>query len=326
MPGNPSDRTTRPAFRKKIEEPSGKAPRIWVRDRGIPTKKDWAVRRDHDPPIHYLVGTPKGSLRQDEQDWLPLPWQAVRPGGEVKLLQKEKELDVLAQSEDRRKKERAMRRRQWQWLWPRRKESNGLKFSQKNDRMMKWGAAKPPAPSAGRLVKIEIAQSESELSCEFSRRKKKLGDVRRREGRYLRRSNLTEEQPVQWWHLSIPLTQVEEAFQNLKGDRSLPPLFQPKEARLAAHLFVAFLACGLPATLRRWWRDLAPGLTPRSVLDKFRLVPMMDVHLPTTDAREVMLSRYTQPERELQLLLNRLKLKLPAQPPPKITAAGVLAN
>lgn len=224
------------------------------------------------------------------------------------------------------KQERARRRRQWQWRWPRRKESNGLKFSQQNDRMMKGGAAKPPAPSAGRWVKMEMAQSESELRGEFSRRQKKLGDGRRREGRYWRRSNLTEEPPVQWWHLSIPLTQVEEACQNLKGDRSRPPLFPPKEAPMEAHLFVAFLAYGLPATLRRWWRDLAPGRTPRSVLHKFRLGPMMDVHLPTTDGREVMLSRDTQPERERQRLLNRLKLNLPAPPPPKITAAGVPAN
>jgi hypothetical protein len=142
----------------------------------------------------------------------------------------------------------------------------------------------------------------------------------------LLRSNLTEEQPTHLWHLYIQLTQVEEAFKNLKGDLSLRPLFHQKEARIEAHIFVAFLAYCLHVTLRRWLHDLAPGLTPRSVLDKFRAVQMLDVHLPTTDGRKVILSRYTQPEKDLRLLLNQLRLQLPEQPPPKITAAGELAN
>ena len=326
MPGNTSDKTTLPAFLKKIEEQYGKARRIWIMDRGIPTKKDLEAMRARQPPIYYLVGTPKGRLAQYEKKLTELPWQAVREGVEVKLLKEEKELYVLAQSQDRRKKECGMRRRQLQWLWKRLKEIQAMKFSKKTDLAMKLGAAKQRAPSAWRLVEIEIAKSEAEPSFRFCLRKKKLREVRRREGRYLLRSNLLEEQPVQLWHLYIQLTQVEEAFKNLKGDLSLRPLFHQKESRIEAHIFVAFLAYCLHVTLRRWLRDLAPGLTPRSVLEKFSAVQMIDVHLPTTDGREVILSRYTQPEKELQLLLNRLKLQLPAQPPPKITAAGALAK
>jgi transposase len=326
MPGNTSDKTTLAAFLKKIEEQYGKAQRIWIMDRGIPTKKDLEAMNQSQPPIHYLVGTPKGSLRRYEKELLPLPWQAVRPGVEVKLLKKEKELYVLAQSQDRRKKECAMRRRQLKWLWQRLKEIQGMKFCKKTDLAMKLGAAQQRAPSAWRLVEIDISPSESEPGFHFSLRKKKLREVRRREGRYLLRSNLTEEDPAQLWHLYIQLTQVEEAFKNLKGDLSLRPLFHQKESRIEAHIFVAFLAYALHVTLRRWLRDLAPGLTPRSVLEKFSAVQMIDVHLPTTDGREIILSRYTQPEKELQLLLNQLKLQLPEQPPPKITAAGALAN
>ena len=219
-----------------------------------------------------------------------------------------------------------MRRGQLKRLCKRLKEIQAMSFSRKTDMVMKLGAAKQQAPSAWRLVEVEIAKSESELSFKFSLRKKKLRQVRRREGRYLLRSNLTEEQPAQLWHLYIQLTQVEEAFKNLKGDLALRPLFHKKEARIEAHIFVSFLAYCLHVTLRRWLRDLAPGLSPRSVLDKFRAVQMIDVHLPTTDGREVILSRYTQPEKDLQLLLNQLKLQLPEQPPPKITASGVLAN
>jgi len=326
MPGNTSDKTTLPAFLKKIEEQYGKAQRIWIMDRGIPTKKDLEAMRTREPPILYLVGTPKGRLAEYERKLTELPWQAVREGVEVKLLKEEKELYVLAQSQDRRKKECGMRRRQLKWLWKRLKEIRAMKFAKKTDLAMKLGAAKQRAPSAWRLVEIEIAKSEAEPSFQFCLRTKKLREVRRREGRYLLRSNLLEEQPVQLWHLYIQLTQVEEAFKNLKGDLSLRPLFHQKESRIEAHIFVAFLAYCLHVTLRRWLRDLAPGLTPRSVLEKFSAVQMIDVHLPTTDGREVILSRYTQPEKELQLLLNQLKLQLPEQPPPKITAAGALAN
>ena len=324
MPGNTSDKTTLPAFLKKIEEQYGKAQRIWIMDRGIPTEKDLEAMRSSEPPIHYLVGTPKGRLTKYEKQLLELPWQAVREGVEVKLLKEEKEFYVLARSQDRQNKERGMRRGQLKRLWRRLKEIQAMSFSRKTDMVMKLGAAKQQAPSAWRLVQVEISESES--SFKFSLRKNKLRQVRQREGQYLLRSNLTEEPPAQVWHIYIQLTQVEEAFKNLKGDLSLRPLFHQKEARIEAHIFVAFLAYCLHATLRRWLRDLAPGLTPRSVLDKFRAVQMIDVHLPTTDGRQVILKRYTQPEKELQLLLNQLKLQLPEQPPPKITASGTLAN
>jgi transposase len=326
MPGNTSDRTTLPNFLKTIEAQYGKARRIWIMDRGIPTKKDLQAMRESDPPIHYLVGTPKGSLSKYEKKLLDLPWQTVREGVQVKLLKEEKELYVLAQSEDRRSKERGMRRRQLKWLCRRLKEIQGMKFSKPTDLAMKLGAAKQQAPSAWRLVQVEIAGTGSPPSFKFSLRKKKLRQVRQREGRYLLRSNLTEQSPAQLWHLYIQLTQVEEAFKNLKGDLALRPLFHQKEARIEAHIFVAFLAYCLHVTLRRWLRDLAPGLTPRSVLDKFRAVQMLDVHLPTTDGRKVILSRYTQPEKDLQLLLDQLKLQLPEQPPPKITAAAKVAS
>ena len=326
MPGNTSDKTTLPAFLKKIEEQYGKAQRIWIMDRGIPTEKDLEAMRSSEPPIHYLVGTPKGRLTKYEKQLLELPWQAVREGVEVKLLKEKKEFYVLARSQDRQNKERGMRRGQLKRLWRRLKEIQAMSFSRKTDMVMKLGAAKQQAPSAWRLVKVEIAEAEPAPSFKFWLQKQKLRQVRRREGRYLLRSNLTEEQPAQLWHLYIQLTQVEEAFKNLKGDLALRPLFHQKEARIEAHIFVAFLAYCLHATLRRWLRDLAPGLTPRSVLDKFRAVQMIDVHLPTTDGRQVILKRYTQPEKELQLLLNQLKLQLPEQPPPKITASGTLAN
>jgi hypothetical protein len=103
---------------------------------------------------------------------------------------------------------------------------------------------------------------------------------------------------------------------------TIRPIFHQKEDRIEAHIFMAFMVYALHVTLRRRLRDLAPGLTPRSVLEKFGAVQMIDVHLPTTDGREVILTRYTQPEPELQMLLRQLRLSLPNQPPPRVTAKG----
>ena len=113
---------------------------------------------------------------------------------------------------------------------------------------------------------------------------------------------------------------MEEAFKNLKGDLALRPIHHQLEVRVEAHIFIAFLAYCLQVTLGRRLRDLAPGLSARAVLEKFAAVQMLDVRIPTSDGREVLLTRYTQPEPELQLLLSKLKLELPAQPPPKISS------
>ena len=149
--------------------------------------------------------------------------------------------------------------------------------------------------------------------------------MRRREGRYLLRTNLTESDPAKLWEYYLQLVAVEEAFKTLKGELSIRPIFHHTEQRIEAHIFLAFLAYCLHVTLGHRLKQLAPGLTPRSVLEKFCAVQMIDVHIPTTDGRELILTRYTQPEPDLKLLLERLKLTLPPQPPPKITAAQAAA-
>ena len=186
--------------------------------------------------------------------------------------------------------------------------------------MLKLGAAQQQSPSAWRLVQMEIPEGDGPL--QFSLRKDRLREVRRREGRYLLRTNLVGRDPAQMWEFYTQLVQVEEAFKSLKGDLAIRPIFHQKEERMEAHIFVAFLAYALHVTLRRRLRDLAPGLTPRSILEKFSAVQMIDVHLPTTDGRKVILTRYTQPEPELQILLKQLRLSLPNQPPPRVTAKG----
>ena len=326
MAGNTSDKTTLKNFLEKIERQYGKAQRIWVMDRGIPTEETLDQMRRSDPPVWYLVGTPKGRLSQLEESLSQLPWQQVREGVEVKLLAQTGEVYVLAQSQDRVSKERGMRRRQLKWLWNRLKELKGMGL-QRDALLMKLGAAKQQAPRTWRLVEVQLPGQKSQSDpFAFTLRKDKLRAIRRREGRYLLRSNMPQRSPAQLWEFYLQLVQVEQAFRHLKGDLALRPIYHQKEERIEAHIFVAFLAYCLHVSLGRRLKDLAPGLTPRSVLEKLGTMQMIDVHLPTTDKREVILTRYTQPEKDQQLLLEKLRLELPEQPPPRITAAQVTAN
>jgi hypothetical protein len=318
LAGNTSDKTTLREFLRKIETQYGKAERIWLMDRGIPTEEVLAEMRHSDPPIKYLVGTPKGRLTRLEKQLVDKPWHSARPGVKVKLLPQESELYVLAESNDRVQKERSMRRRQLKWLWARLKQLSAMTLT-REDLLMKLGAAKQTAPSAWRLVHIEVDKLKASFTYRLYR--ENLRRVRRREGRYLLRTNLTESDPAKLWSLYLQLVAVEEAFKNLKGDLAVRPIFHRNEQRVEAHIFVSFLAYCLHVTLTERLRTLAPGLTTRSVLEKFAAVQMIDVHLPTTDSREIVLTRTTQPEPELKLLLDKLRLQLPAQPPPRITAA-----
>ena len=322
LAGNTRDCTTLKDFLARIERQYGKARRVWCMDRGIPTEEVLAQMRAADPPVHYLVGTPKGRLSRLEQALLEQPWHAARPGVQVKLLAQDDELYVFAESRDRIAKERAMRRRQLKWLWARLKKLSTMRLA-RDALLMKLGAAKTKTPAAWRLVEIEVAERGANFTYRLDRNK--LRQVRRREGRYLLRTNLTESDPAKLWQFYLQLVEVEAAFKTLKGDLAIRPIFHQQEHRIEAHIFIAFLAYCLHVTLGQQLKALAPGLTPRAVLEKFAAVQMIDVYVPTTDGRELSLTRYTQPEPELKLLLDKLKLSLPAQAPPKISAAHAAA-
>ena len=315
LPGNTADCTTLRMFLARIEQQYGRARRVWVMDRGIPTEAVLAEMRAGDPPVQYLVGTPKGRLSRLEKRLLAKPWQQARAGVAVKLLAEDGELYVYAESVDRVSKERAMRRRQLKWLWKRLRELAAMDVP-REEMLMKLGAARARAPTAWRLVDIAMDQQSARFSYTLNRQK--LRRIRRREGRYLLRTNLTENDPALLWQYYTQLVAVEQAFKNLKGDLAIRPIFHQEQRRIEAHIFIAFLAYCLQITLQRRLHVLAPGLTARSALEKFAAVQMIDVRLPTTDGRELLLTRYTQPEPELRLLIQQLKLNLPPQPPPRI--------
>jgi transposase len=324
MAGNTADKKTLRGFLQQIESLHGKAQRIWIMDRGIPTEEVLAEMRASDPPVSYLVGTPKGRLTRYEQKLQECPWHEVREGVTVKLLPQEGEVYVLAESRDRVCKERAMRRRQLKGLWARLKELRD-KDLKRDDLLVKLGSAKHQFPAGWRLVKVTVSADDSQTgrpSLTFALRREKLREVRRREGRYLLRSNLPAEDPARLWQFYIQLTQVEAAFKDLKQDVGLRPIHHQLEHRIEAHVFVAFLAYCLHVSLRHQLRAKAPGLTPRAVMEKFAAIQMLDVHFPTTDGRELIFRRYTQPERDHRMLLAQLEWELPPQSPPRITAKG----
>jgi hypothetical protein len=322
MAGNTADNTTLAGFLDKIEAQYGKAQRTWVMDRGIPTEATLEQMRQRQVPVSYLVGTPKGRLNRLERAFLDLPWEQVKSSIQVKLLERDDEIYILAKSAGRVNKERAMRRRRLKKLWRRLGELRHQKLS-RDQLLLKLGAAKKEAGRVYGLVEIQLPGPDQVVSPETFRyglRKDKLQTVRRREGRYLLRTNIRGKDPAELWRYYIQLTEIEQAFKELKGDLAIRPIYHQLDHRIEAHIFVAFVAYCLQVTLKQRLRALAPGLTPRAALEKLSAIQMVDVHLPTTDGREIVLSRYTQPDQDQQLLLQQLKLTLPPQPPPRISA------
>lgn len=320
LAGNTQDRMTLRGFLSKIESLYGKARRIWVMDRGIPTEEILQEMRASDPPVYYLVGTPKSKLRALHQSFVDQPWQKVRESVEVKLMVQKDELWVLAKSDGRRAKELAIRRRKLARLL------RTLRAIRRNCRtrdllLLRLGAAKQEAGSAYRFVKVKIPdphQSVTFESFEFALEKEKLREAELIDGHYLLRSNLAAEDPGILWQRYMQLVQIEGAFRSLKSDLGIRPIYHQKQKRAEAHILVAFLAYALSVTLKKRLEAHAPGLTAHAVLEKFASIQMLDVCLPTTDGRWLVMPRYTKPEKEHLLLLEKLHIQLPKQPPPRI--------
>lgn len=331
LAGNTSDKTTLRAFLEKIEQLYGKANRVWVMDRGIPTEEVLGEMQQAQPPIHYLVGTLKGRLSRLEAELVKLPWQRARPSVRVKLLPQDKELYVLVESQDRLAKERAMRLSKLRALIKRLKQLQQFKKKLTRDELLvAVGQAKEQAGRAFELLEIGWPQEGEAITPQTFTFRLALGKYRqwyRREGRYLLRTNLTDTDPKVLWEYYLQLVAIEAAFKNLKDDLQLRPIFHRKEERIEAHIFVAYLAYCLHVTLRAKLRSVAGGLTPQTVLGKFATMQMMEVYFPTEQpGKELLFRRYTQPEKDHQILLAQLGWQLPPQPPPRISVKGQLLN
>ena len=315
MPGNTSDKTTLPKFLKLIESRYGKARRVWLMDRGIPKEED--ITRMNKEGVQYLVGTPRGKLTELEEKFLSLSWREVREGVSVKLLNESGEVLVLAKSDGRRDKEKSIRCRKLKKLF---KELMKLrKRAPSRDKLLeRLGVLKSEAGRAAGLVEIKIPADITKEKFSWRLKADKYKAAQRRAGHYLLRTNLTEEDPAVLWTRYVQLVEIESAFKCLKSDLAIRPIYHQIEKRVEAHILVAFIAYCLVVTLRKMLKPLAPGLTPREVLEKLSEIKMIDVWLPTMDGRWLVMPRYTEAGEEQKILLNRLRLRLPLQPSPHI--------
>jgi len=323
MNGNTSDRTTLPGFLKKIESAYGKARRVFVMDRGIPSEAILKDMRTAEAPTFYLVGTPKGKINQHEKKWLDLPWQKVRDSVDVKLYEHEGELYVLAKSEGRQAKEVAMRRKRLARLL-RKLRAMRKSLPKRDQLLLRIGAAKKEAGRAFGFVKIRLPLKDEAVTKEtfaFEVDKQKLHAAQQRDGHYLLRSNLTAEDPAVLWTRYVQLTQIESVFRSLKSELGIRPIYHQLEHRADAHVLIAFLAYCLQVTLKNRLLIHAPGLTPAAVMEKLATIQMVEVWIPMLDGRWLMLPRHTQPESDLQAMLNQLQITLPSQPPPRIKSS-----
>jgi hypothetical protein len=334
FPGNRLDKTTLKPFLDKITKMYGKARRVWVMDRGVPTQQTLEEMREDG--VAYLVGTPRSLLGKLEKEWVDRPWEQVHEGVQVKLLGQENEIYVLARSANRRKKETAIRRRKLKQL------IHGLnrlkrRTVSRDTLLKKVAVLERDAGRVARFVKIREpkvgeAVNRETFVCTFDRSawKKAL----ERDGCYILRAYLPpdampeaatwEKQAPTLWAWYTQLVHVEESFKTLKSDLNLRPIYHQIEPRVEAHIFVAFLADCLTVTLRMKLNSAASGLTPREALKILAGIRMVDVHVPVTDGRELVMPRFTEPDLQQEMILDTLNLQLPKQPPPRIRSGEVI--
>jgi transposase len=321
MNGNTLDKETLPQFMERIERLYGKAQRVWLMDRGIPTDDQLTALRASGSSVKYLVGTPRAQVKNTRRQWEAAPWIRVRDSVEVKLFKDREELYVVARSEGRQQKEIAIRRKKLaRLLWTLR----GMRKETQRDRLlMRWGAAKAKAGRAAAMVEVRLPSQEEEVGAgtfSFALRKEKLKEAELYDGHYLLRSNLSDKEPEWLWQLYMLLVRIEGVFRCFKNDLGIRPVYHQNDARVEAHIFVCFQAYCLWVTLQERLRPLAPGLTPRQALEQLAGIQMLDVELPTTDGRKLTLSRYTQPDQATGLLLQHLGKELPEQSPPRLSS------
>ena len=340
-PGNTSDKGTQMAFIRKLESQYGKIGNLWLMDRGVPTEE--TLREMREGGYQYLVGAPRGHLGILGDKLEEAAWEEVQPGIRVKVARpvdengKEGDTFVLTQSDARSLKEVSMRikklrgamktlraldarigRTKWCPAPP-------LKRALSRDELIsRLAVAKSKAGRAWKLISITIPTEGAPVTpttFQWQLDWPRIREARSRdEGTYLLRTNLADCDPKHLWKKYMLQGEIEHAFRELKNDLGLRPIHHRLDDRIEAHIFTAFMALCLLSTLRALSRASAPGLTPRQIIDKFKTIKMVDVILPATDNRTVILPRHIDPRPDTALLLAQLGLTLPSQPPSKVSS------
>ena len=353
MPGNTNDRETQMPFIKRLEAKYGRIGSLWLMDRGVPTEKTLKAMREGG--YKYLVGAPRGHLKVLGDRLAKAEWQNVQDGISVKVARLDSEAGtsasgtvgessgdtfVLTRSTARSLKETSMRvkklrgamktlfavdgrigRVRWRKAGPVKRELS------RDELLKRLAVAEAKAGRAWKMISITLPKEGQKVTPEtfhWHLDWDRIDEARANdEGTYLLRTNLPECDPKTLWKRYMIQGEIEYAFRELKNDLGLRPVYHQLDDRIEAHVFTAFMALCLFQTLRAIARERAPGLTPRQIVEKFRTVKMVDVVMPTTDHRIVTLPRYIEPKKDVAILLDRLGLTLPEQPPPKVSAEAV---
>lgn len=331
LAGNTADKTTLREFLARIERLYGKARRTWVMDRGIPTEATLQEMRQ--AGTQYLVGTPRSMLARLDRQFIDQPWQQVHEALKVKLAEHEGEFYVLAHSDQRQLKEKAMRRRRFKAYVRglhalRRRCRQGQRGRIQRDTLLgRLAVLKQAAGRMAAAVKVQVpeeGQAPTPQNFHYALDAEAHRQALDRDGAYILRSNVTKADAATLWSAYMQLVWVESAFKSMKSDLAIRPIWHQLQPRVEAHLFVAFMGYCLLAALRKHLEPAAPGLSPKAVLEQLAAIQMVDVCLPTSDGRWLIMPRHTEPEAEQLMLLEKLGLTLPPQPPPRIRSGKLL--
>lgn len=316
LPGNVRDERTLEAALAAIERKYGPARRIWVFDRGVVNEANLEALRRRG--AQYVVGTPRSQLQPYEQQLLAGPWQEISPAVKVQLLPEGDETFVLARSEDRAKKEEAIR---WRQVLRLMRDLVGLR------RGIRHGTIKDPDKilmRVGRLAErwprgwayVTVKGAGNRLSWKWDREALRLAALR--DGAYLLRTNLKDRSPAALWQMYVQLTEVESVFRAMKSELALRPIWHWVGPRVEAHVMVAFLGYCLWVCLKQKLKAVAPSLTPWQLLDQLGRIVQVEVWFKLRAGGAICLPRITQPEPAQAILLHQLSWNLPEQPPPRI--------
>jgi transposase len=317
--GNRRDVTTVEEIVESVEALFGCAKRIWVMDRGMVSEDnlEWLRKRG----TYYIVGTPKSWLKKFEQEIVKHDWCMVEPEVEVKIVtndQYKEELFVLCRSQARKEKEHAMIR-----LFSERIEKGLQKLRDAISRpkralrdrdkiQRKIGALLKVNSRAARLFDVRLETVEGKLQLVWEKKEDLTDWQDLSDGCYLLRSNLPKGlSPQEMWKAYINLTEVEEAFRIDKQDLGLRPIWHHEQDRVQAHIFVCFLALCLQKTFEQMLSRIGLGNSTRKVLEEFQTIKSMDVVMPTAQGDDLKLCVVSEPEPALQILLQRMGMRLP---------------
>ena len=327
--GNTADVSTVEHIVETMERRYGKSNRIWVMDRGMVSEDNIEFLREGGR--RYIVGTPKSMLKKFEHDILKEDWHSIRDGLEVKIVPWPKSEDdatgdesdssperfILCRSRERSKKEEGITQRFEKKIEVALTRMKARCEKQKRDPMKverEIGKMLGHNTRAEKLFKVDVTKTEEDAArIEWSKVEASRDWSTLSAGCYLLRTNVADWSDEELWKAYIQLTEAEAAFRIHKSDLSIRPIWHQKEERVLAHIFVCFLAYVLWKTLGQLCDKAGLGSEPRRVLAELSEIRSLDVVLPTRSGQEIRTRCISKPTDHQQILLEKLRLKLPSK-------------